>query len=303
MKKLLITGATGFIGKHCLEQLKNLDYEVHIVTSKPQHEICIKSEYAYHTFDLLDYSHINKLFNEIKPTHLLHLAWYAVPGKYMTSMENLRWVQSSIEILRQFLFYGGQRAVFAGTCYEYNLDYGFLTEYITPIDNKTIYGASKSSLYKIIESFSELTGLSMAWGRIFYLYGPHESKERLIPYVIRSLINGETTRCSHGEQIRDFLHVSDVARAFIELLESSITGPVNIGSGIPIKLKDIISKIGSMLGKEHLIKMGEVPVPPTEPKLIIANNHRLMDEVGWKAYYNLDTGLKQTVEWWEKNIL
>jgi nucleoside-diphosphate-sugar epimerase len=141
--------------------------------------------------------------------------------------------------------------------------------------------------------------LSAAWGRIFFVYGPFEQQQRLVPSVIKSLLKGEAARCSTGTQIRDFLHVADVAEAFVALLESDVTGPVNVASGRPAALQDVIGVIAARFDRPDLIHWGAIPAAPDEPPLLVADTRRLTHEVGWSPRYNLESGLRQTIEWWQ----
>ena len=300
MKRVLITGASGFIGRHCLSSaLANHD-EVHAISSKIQPEPL--PGVRWHTVDLLDPSQVRALMAKVQPTHLLHFAWYVVPGKYLASLENHRWVQASLNLMEAFVSQGGQRAVMAGTCIEYDWKYGYCSEYLTPRSPDSVYGACKNALQIMFHSFIKQTGLSGAWGRIFFLYGPHEHPARLVPSAIRSLLQGDPARCSHGNQIRDYLHVQDVADAFVALLGSNVQGPVNIASGRPVTIKSIVCKIARNLDREAMTEFGVVPSPANEPPLVVANVDRVLDEVGWRPKYDFDRGLEQTIEWWQNQL-
>lgn len=299
MKRVLLTGATGFIGRHCLPSLVARGYEVHAVSSKAQRENA--PDVHWHQADLLDSTQIAELVTRVQPSHLLHLAWFAVPGKYWTSPENLRWVQASLDLLQAFASCGGQRVVSAGTCAEYDWEYGYCSEEVTPLAPSTLYGVCKHSLQIMLDAFAKQTGLSAAWGRIFFLYGPHEYPNRLVASVIRSLLQGEPARCSHGNQIRDFLYVQDTAEAFVALLESETTGPVNIASGRPITLKEVVFQIAEKLDRQGLVHLNAVPAPAGEPRLLVADVNRLTSEVGWSPKYDLRAGLESTIEWWQQN--
>jgi len=298
MKRVLITGATGFIGRQCLPLLPAKDYEVHAASiDAPRQDSAAAHWYRV---DLLDTRQVADLMKEVQPSHLLHFAWYAVPGKYWTSLENVHWVQASLDLLQAFVLQGGQRAVMAGTCAEYDWDYGYCSERVTPLSPETMYGTYKHALQMMLHAFAKQTDLSAAWGRIFFLYGPHEYSDRLVPSVIRSLLRGEPARCSHGNQVRDFLYVEDVAAAFVALLESEVSGAVNIASGIPITLKEVIYSIADRFNRRDLIQLGAVPSPPNEPGLLVADVQRLREEVKWYPKYGLDEGLDQTIEWWKR---
>jgi nucleoside-diphosphate-sugar epimerase len=303
MKKVLLTGASGFIGRHCLPLLLARGYEVHAVSSKhPQTEALSRTDVHWHQADLLDAAQSSDLLARVRPTHLLHLAWYAVPGKFWTSPENFRWVQASLSLFQEFAAGGGTRMVGAGTCAEYDWRYGYCSEGLTPPGTATLYGTCKHSLQLMLDVFARQSNLSSAWGRVFFPYGPHEHPEKLVAYVIRSLLRAEPARCSHGEQLRDLLYVGDVAGAFVALLESEVTGAVNIGSGRPVALKEVIHRIGQRLQRPDLIRLGAIPPSIGDTPLLVADVARLRDEVRWQPEYDLDEGLEQTISWWEENI-
>lgn len=298
MKRVLLTGATGFIGRHCLPLLLERGLEVHAVSSRRRLEGL--PNVRWHEADLLDSVQAAQLIDHVRPTHMLHLAWYAVPGKYWTAVENLSWVQASLGLLREFARAGGERLVVAGTCAEYDWRYGYCNEQLTPLRPATLYGTSKHALHLMMDALALEFKLSAAWGRIFFLYGPHEHESRLVAYVIRGLLGHRRVACSPGLQVRDFLHVQDVAAGFVSLLESEVKGAVNIASGVPVSVREIVNMIAEQLGGEGLVDMGAIQ-PKDEPPLLVANVARLKDEVGYKPMYDLRHGLAKTIEWWRSN--
>ena len=172
------------------------------------------------------------------------------------------------------------------------------------VEKRQLLDESKmqDALRAMLDAFVKQTGLSSAWGRIFYLYGPNEHPERLVPFVIRSIIQGKRVPCSHGNQVRDFLHVQDVADAFVSLLKSDVRGPVNIGSGYPVPIRNIIYGIANKLGGEDLIELGAIPTSVGDPKFLVADVSRLSDELGWHPKHDLVTGLEATVCWWQQRL-
>ncbi|MBJ7939409.1 NAD-dependent epimerase/dehydratase family protein [Bacillus cereus] len=296
MKKILVTGGNGWIGKYVVSSLIQMGYEVHATynRNKPSHILC-----HWHKVNLLNNDEVKKLIHHIKASHLIHLAWEAVPPKCYESINNYYWLQSSISLIQQFVAHGGQRIVVAGTGAEYEWINGILSEDSSLLSYKNPYSLCKNTLRSWLQSYSEQTGLSMCWGRIFHLYGPYEHGNRLISNIITSLLKNKEALCTHGKQHRDFLHVSDVADALISLLNSDVIGTVNVASGHSIQIKELASIIAKRIGKEHLIKLGAIPFPNNEPLFVGANVLRLKNEVHWEPKYDIYTGIEATILWWE----
>jgi nucleoside-diphosphate-sugar epimerase len=300
MKKILITGATGFIGRHCLPLLKKKGYEIYALSSKKTESPTDGINWIQ--FDLIGNQSIKELVAAIRPSHLLHFAWVTTPGKIWTSTDNLKWLRSSIELVEAFALEGGKRAVLAGTCAEYDWTAAEFSESKTICRPHTLYGSCKLALHLILENLSKEMGLSQAWARIFYLYGPHEYSQRFIPAMIKGLLLKEKIPCSHCNQIKDFLHVEDVADAFVTLLESQLEGAINIGSGIGISLKQMVQKITDQLGGQELVQFGALSFPMTDADSLIADTTRLKKELAWTPAYSLQEGLNRTIQWWKDQV-
>lgn len=298
MKRVLLTGASGFIGRHATAPLLEKGYEVHAVSSRPV--VAAGNAVHWHEADLLDESAVARLLAEVRPTHLLHFAWYVEAGKFWGSAQNYRWLEASLALLRNFGEHGGRRAVMAGTCAEYDWDYGFCSEAVTPLRPTTPYGSCKNALREALCAYGAGEGLSAAWGRIFFLYGPGEQRARLVPSVIRSLALGETARCTHGRQVRDFLHAADVASAFVALLDSAIEGPVNIASGAPVTLREVVLAAADCFGASGRVEFGALAASADEPPLLVADVRRLNGEVGWRPSIGLADGMRQVVGSWQE---
>jgi nucleoside-diphosphate-sugar epimerase len=299
MKKVLVTGASGFIGKHCIPSLLSRGFEVHALSQRDVKQL--DKDVVWHKTNILDPEAACELVKKTRCSHLLHLAWYAEPGQFWDSPFNLDWVQASLHLLKAFSQSGGKRAVMAGTCAEYDWDYGLCSESQTPLNPRTLYGVCKSSLEKMARAYCDLQGVNLAWGRVFYTYGPQEHPKRFVASIINSLIRGNRTPCSHGRQIRDFLYIQDVADLFAAILDSQLRGAINIGSGKPIRIEEIITKIAQKIGREDLIGWGQIETLASEPPMILASTARLVHELKAQPKISLDVGIDRTIQWWEKN--
>jgi nucleoside-diphosphate-sugar epimerase len=297
MKRVLLTGASGFIGYHCIEPLLARGYDVHAVSNAAHPNL--RPDVAWHRVDLRDSARVGALVDEIRPTHLLHMAWYVVPGKLISSPENFGWVTASLDLVRRFVDAGGQRIAICGSGYEYDWNYGYCSERLTPLVPNTVYGACKHALNLLVQSLAGQSNVSAAWGRVFFLYGPREHPDRLVSSVIRSLLKGEPARCSHGRQIRDYMHVQDVANGLVALLNGDVQGAINVSSGQATTLRDIVLTVGRLVGRPELVQLGAIPARANDSPLVVGDNQRLLSEVGWTPQYDLESGLQQTIDWWK----
>jgi len=299
-RRVLVTGASGFIGRHTVPDLLARGYEVHTVGRRQIFDGI--EAVRQHRADLLVEAEMCRLMESVRPTHLLHLAWNVTPGQFWTTLDNLDWVAASLKLSRAFALAGGQRAVYAGTCAEYDWSNELLDELRTPLVPATLYGTAKRALHSLVESAANQTRVSTAWGRIFFLYGPNEAPTRLIANVIAALLRGEPALCSPCMQERDLMHVEDVARAFVSVLESDWKGPVNVASGTCLPLSDAVLMIGELTGRPDLVRLGARPMPANEPHRLAAATEVLNSQIRFQPRYKLRDGLEATVNWWRPRL-
>lgn len=301
MKRVLLTGATGFVGRHCVAALQERGYEVIGVTSRSASARNGFRDVDWRVADLLDERQIEPLLDDTRPTHLLHLAWNVQPGAFWNSPENPRWLTASQHLLRSFQTCAGERVVVAGTCAEYEEVSGEYHELHTPTRPRTIYGKCKHALHLYLDCLADLTRLSAAWGRLFFLYGPHGPPEKFPQTVLASVVRGAPALCSHGRQLRDFLHIADAADALVALLDSPVTGAVNVGSGRPQRLGRIAETLAARCGRADLLKLGAIAARPDEPPVMVADTTRLREEVGWAPRIDDERGLEELADWWQRS--
>jgi UDP-glucuronate decarboxylase len=258
------------------------------------------SEITWHTVDLLDTDSSAKLLENISATHLIHLAWITEPGVYWQSTDNARWQDASIELLKNFAAQGGKRAVLAGTCAEYDWSAGHCVEECTPLLTQSPYTTAKLAFHDAAFAFSETTDLEIAWGRVFYSFGPHEHPQRLIAAVIRGLLDGERVACSDGEQLRDFIYVRDLADAFVAVLNSKFCGDINLASGEVMSIKELVTLVANRMDAIELVDFGARARQQGEPPIISADTSRLRELVGWTSKYNIEAAIDETIAWWKK---
>lgn len=298
MSRVLVTGGTGFVGRNCLLPLQELGFEVH--------GLCIDSVEGlpvgvrWHPVSLFDAEALRGVMELVAPTHLLHLAWHTAPGEYWTSLKNLAWCRVTLELLQLAADTGATRVVCAGSCaeYDWSAPNGICREGETPEVPATLYGVSKKAMHDVAMALDVQGVVRAAWGRLFFLYGPHEHPARLVPSVINSLHQGQAAECTSGTQVRDFIHVADAGAALSELLASEVCGAVNIATGHGVPVREIVEALGEKMGRSDLVRLGARPAPEGEPPVLVADVTRLTEEVGWTPTRGLDEGLEQTIRWW-----
>jgi nucleoside-diphosphate-sugar epimerase len=232
-----------------------------------------------------------------RPTGLVHLAWHAEPGNYRNHPGNLADLTASLRLFERANAWGCARFVGVGTCLEYATDRGYLSEDV-PLAPHCLYESAKASLYLSASAWARTTGASFAWVRLFYQHGPGENPRRLVPSVVNALLANRPVALTAGWQVRDYLHVDDVAAAIAQLTISDATGPFNVGSGRPVRVRDVVDELESQIGRAGLIQYGELADARDDPAFICANTGRLRAATGWQPRRTLEAGLADTIAWW-----
>jgi nucleoside-diphosphate-sugar epimerase len=300
MTKLLLTGASGFIGRHLLPLLAADGFEVHAVARTIPDQAT--PGIHWHSADLLRPGAARSLAASVAATHLVHLAWNVTPGQFWTAPDNLDWVAVSLELYRGFAEAGGRRALFTGTCAEYDWGHDRLDEVETPCLPRTLYGVAKHSLHLLLRAAANNDGVSLAWARLFFLYGPYEPRQRLVPDVITSILRGQPALCGDGRAERDFMHIADAARALCAIVGSDFAGPVNVASGTCVPLREIIETTARCLDRPDLVRLGARATPAGEPPRLEAATRILQETVGFAPCMDLNDGLTATIDWWRSQM-
>lgn len=289
-KKLLLTGATGLIGKELIEPLKQLNFDIYAITTRNNHS---NNDINWLKGNLFDTHNIKEIIEEVKPKYLLNMAW-ATTDDYLTSDINYDFLNAGINLLKYFKDNGGKRAVFAGTCFEYKFKNEPLKEFDELDTNKTVYSFCKNKLHEIAEYFCYINNISFGYGRIFYVFGRNENKNRLAGMIIDKLLHDEQVIIKSGCLLKDYMYSKDIAGAFAKFLDSEVEGTVNICTGSAISVHDFAIEIGKTLNKENLIIFKDES--SNQPPIIVGDNTRLMKEVKYDIKYSLQEAIDDILQ-------
>ena len=306
MARVLLTGANGFIGSHVARALVAEGHEVHALVRQAGDGLWrlsdVVSKIKLIAGDLLDPGAVAAAVEKARPELCLHLAWYAVPGKYLHAAENLALVGATLGLAQRLRDAGCARFVGVGTCFEYDVhETGQHALSETSVTKpQSLYATSKLALYRILEKFAQTDigdgkKMSFAWARPFYQYGPFEPEGRLTTHIMGALSRGGTADVTQGEQIRDFLHVADVAAAVCAIATSKLEGAVNVGSGVPVTVRELVTTLGRLCSAADKIRFGAIPYREGDPMFVCANTAKLKT-TGFVPRFDLESGLADMVE-------
>lgn len=292
MSRVLVTGGGGFIGRHVVAGLALGEHEIHVTGRSDARS----SGTIWHRVDLLDEEATEALLSELRPEVLVHLAWYTRPQDYRCSPRNLDWTEASIRLIRLFAAFGGKKFIGAGSCAEYDSNFGYCSEATTPSRPDSLYGVCKNAVSQVAASASDELGIDTGWARIFFPYGYGEPSSKLVSYVVHRLLRGLPAECTTGDQFRDYVHVSDIARFFVEMVDSDARGTFNVGSGVPVTVAEIALTIGRILAAPGLVRLGARETPPDDAPMLVADIRKARTELGWAPSVGLEDGLRGTIE-------
>ena len=268
---VLLTGSTGFVGRQVLRALGEQNTSVRIVTREGHLAPSTHSVNIDRVITTLD------LFAE--PVSwwatacegvdtIIHVAWYAEPGKYLQSAKNMDCLIGTLNLAQGAVQAGVRRFVGIGTCFEYDLTGGLLS-IETPLKPLTPYAGTKAAVYLSLSQFLPTKQVDFAWCRLFYLYGEGEDPRRLVPYIRTKLSAGEFADLTSGNQIRDFLDVKEAGSMITKVALGNTQGAVNICSGLPITVRQLAEQIADEYGRRDLLRFGARPENLVDPPCVV----------------------------------
>ena len=290
--RVLITGASGYLGRHVLDRLRTRGCEIVLIgRTRPAGT----ENLSWLPVDLLDDDNLESVVRAARASHLLHLAWYAEYGKFWSSPLNLRWVDASLRLLQAFTEQGGRHVVMAGSCAEYDWQGdGSFFEDATPLNPATLYGAAKDATRRLAHAWCRERGVTLAWGHVFFPFGPGEARQRMLPSLIRVFRGQAEPFGVNADAWRGMLPVRDAAEAFVHLLVNACEGRYNICSGQAVQVGDVVRALARLCDADPAAVLALTTARPGDPHRLVGDNSRLL-ETGWQPTQTLEQGLETMV--------
>jgi UDP-glucose 4-epimerase len=297
-KRIIITGATGFIGSAIVREFLNSGDEVIVLTRANSNLSRLES--VSHSLQLVIYDslvekNLIKSMMANRADVLVHCAWRGVAGgernEAFQIYENIPTTIQSVELAAKL---GCHQWIGLGSQAEYgNLNCKISES--SEILPTTLYGKAKLSAGIAALGLCEAYEMKGSWLRVFSTYGPGDAANWFIPYVIQEFLAGRAPKLTKCEQLWDYLHVEDAARAVIAVAQAKASGVFNLGSGSTHPLKTYIETIREILRTDLIPEYGAIPYRPDQVMHLEADINRLIEQTGWRPSVSLFSGLTQTV--------
>jgi len=274
--KVLVTGATGFIGSYVVNELLKRQHHV-IATSRDQDKARSCEWFSQVEYIPCDLNIMQENFFQFfqQPDLVLHLAWEGLPN-YKDLFHFEKNLFSNYRFLKNMIEHGLKSLVVTGTCFEYGMQSGALSEDMEPKPDNA-YGIAKDTLRKFLEQLQKKIDFEFKWVRLFYMYGKGQSPNAILSQLDKALENGETDfNMSGGEQLRDYLPVEKVAEYIVAIaLQDKERGIINCCSGAPVSIRKLVENYLVKKQKRIHLNLGYYLYPDYEPMAFWGNDKKL----------------------------
>lgn len=307
MKKILVTGGTGFVGSNVVRRLVREGYKPILLIRKESNLWRIQdilSDIKLFVTDILSYESLIKDIKTINPTHIFHLAVY---GAYQSTQKDLnKTIETNIigtaNLLNAAHLVGAEYFINTGSSSEYGLKEKNIQEsdILSPVN---YYGVTKASTTLLTNAFSLQNKMPTVTLRLFSPYGLYEDVRRFVPTVLRAGIYNTRIQLSDSSYVRDFVYIDDVVDAYMYFLDGKkyYGEIINIGSGQQTKLGDFVNLAEKLIGKKIQIEWSGHASNQWEPKQWQADISKAKTQIKWTPKNTLETGIQKTYQWFKKN--
>lgn len=305
-KTVIVTGATGFVGSHLLRRLLNEEAQIHTFVRRSSNLWRIdniKDRLALHEVSLNDTNLLYKTIESIKPDYVFHLATYGGVGGQADNQQIIDTnYLGTVNLLNACNKTGYGGFINTGSSSEYGIKDEPMREEMLPEPYNT-YGATKAAATIYCQSQAREKGLPITTLRLFSPFGPYDEPNRLISYVIKSLLKNEEIKLSSKSYVRDYIYIDDVIESYMAVIRQKSYGKVyNIGSNRQHSVEQVFNTAAKILGSSAKPVWGEFRPRINEPKIWIADISKAQNELNWAIKTNFEKGMKETISWMKENL-
>ncbi|WP_397383725.1 NAD-dependent epimerase/dehydratase family protein [Prosthecobacter sp.] len=286
--RILVSGATGFIGRAFCQEAVRRGHQILAITRDPAAQIAPDVEIAVGSLAETPWKQVARF----APDVALHLAWFTGPGEYLRSSENELWLELSKTWFRRLIELGVLYVAGTGTCIEYAASKEPLNEDKSPLAPLFSYSKAKVALFEWLREFSDV---DWSWFRVFYPYGSGEHPERYTSMMVSELRAGKTLSINTPGSIRDYIEIRDTAAAFCHAIESRLCGAVNVGTGSGICIASLALRLAGLL-RADVNLIGRNPNAAYDPTPVIVADTGRLRRSGWKPLVGIDEGLQRLID-------
>lgn len=308
-RRVLVTGACGFIGSHLVRRLVQDGAEVHAMTPTvssvfPVRLADVANEIRLVEANITDRQAMDHVVSTVRPEFVAHLAAFTHVGKSFQRVdENIQSnVQGTVNLLQAL---GGdyERFVYTGTSEIYG-DVPVPFKEDGPVNPVSPYSVSKYAGERYCRMFHQAYDWPITCLRPFNAYGPWQTPDRVIPEIVLTALHKKELAMTEGRQTREFNFVTDLGDGFVRALTApAIEGEViNLGCGEDIPMRDLATKILDLMGNPIEPHFGALPHRPTEIWRMYCDSTRAHELLGWTPRVSLEDGLRTTIAWYEQEL-
>ncbi len=301
--RCLVTGASGFLGSHLVRELLNRNHSVTVLLrdrSKAARLVGCLEDVRVVRGSLEDIAELKQALREEPVDAAFHLAWAGVTADQRNHVTQITGnVVHSLAFWETLQNEGCRTLIGVGSQAEYGLSNTVRSE-VSPAFPMTAYGSAKLALGILLKQLCQSAQMRFVWLRLFSAYGPADEPRHMIPSLIETLIRRERPALTAGEQVWDFLYVSDVVAAFCACLESDADGVFNLASGSTCVLRAFIEAVRDCVDPSLPLGFGELAYRPDQVMHLEADVRRLQAATGWKPQVSLADGIRRTVQWYAR---
>lgn len=308
--RVLVTGASGFIGSHLCRRLVAEGADVHALTPAvssvyPGRLLDLRESITLHEANITDRSAMNDLATTIRPSVVFHLAAYTHVGKSWQRVDECVQsnVQGTVNLLKALEPVGYERFINTGTSEIYgDIDVPFRED--AQVNPCSPYSVSKYAAERFCRMFHQGHGWPIVMVRPFNAYGPAQSPDRIVPETIVRALRKQELKTTSGKQTREFNYVEDLADGFVKLATTpDIEGEIfNLGCGEDVAIRDVVIMILDLMGNPIEPLIGALPDRPTEIWRMYCDNTRARERLGWSPKHSLREGLEKTIDWYRAEL-